>query len=154
MQSRLQQCAYVLSIFLAMTALFVLQDGHVTRNLEHVTEFKQEIKNQFAVAVVQTFGDQPAFDDVALVYDGVANFYNQTAAAFVSLMQDRGADRDLAVIFKKTYLTFARFVGKSSSKIAGMQTDATTKFDPGTFMTESPVYLNNELRIMNYGSEN
>lgn len=114
---------YTLAGFLLLTALFVL---HPSQRPEFATLQNQMI-SQFLVAGQQTLGDQPYFEDLALIFDAVHEFYDQAGIASIALFEHGAADRDLAVIFRQTYRTLAGSFSKSSNPTV-------------TFMSEPPIY--------------
>jgi len=126
---------YGLSIFLLLTALFVMQPS---KGPEMVA-LQGQIKQEFSVAWQQTIGDQPYFDDLGMIYDGVDSFYNQAAIYTISLIRQPESAEVLAYIFKTTYQDFAQAIrgAQLSQKLA--QTDLEV-LPPDKFMSEAPIY--------------
>jgi|GEM_PF-2950914 hypothetical protein len=141
MYYKAQAIYYTLAMFLAGTALFVMQPTHISE----VTALQDNIKQQFSIAWQQTVGDGPWFDDVALVYDSIDNFYNQTSTTMIGMLQDRGTDADIVHIYAQVYRDFAAMFGQHSSPaVAGAAVDAYISKPlppmPADFMSEEPLY--------------
>ena len=123
MYSKALKLFYVLSIFVLGTVLFVM-----THSTYHATRSMQE---QFSIAWQQTWGDQPYFTEIADVFDGVAEFYDQAGDATISLLSSPEADQDVIHVFSKVYDGLAQIFGKNSEQVA---------LDPAKFMSEQPIY--------------
>ncbi len=90
---------YSLASFVMFMALFVMQNSAIPE----VAVLQDTIQHEFSVAFIQTIGDGPMFEDVALVFDSITEFYRQSAEASVALIQDEASDRDLAFIYGQAY---------------------------------------------------
>jgi hypothetical protein len=150
MQDQAQKLLYGLSIFIFMTALFVMQPSRVP-----ATGLLQDhIKNQFTQAWKQTIGDQPYFDSLAVIFDGVNSFYNQSAQAAIHMVGHPDSDRALAYIFKTMYLDVALAVRGDHVAQAAMAEETVSQ---STFMTQTaisniiPEVMNHESGIRNQG---
>jgi hypothetical protein len=109
MHQRATTTFYILHGFALMTALFVLQPSQ----RPEVAALQSTIKHQFSVAWQETIGDQPYFTEVAVIFDGVSDFYHQAATISLALVKDESTDRDLAYIFSTAYNDFAQiFTGQ------------------------------------------
>lgn len=117
------------------SALFVMQPSHTPE----VFAMQQEVTHEFAVAWEQTIGDQPWFTDVALFYESIASFYDQSATVLISLLESPEADADIAYVFSEVYRTIAAsFHGTASTGIA--YTEVQLPEVGPTFMTQEPLY--------------
>lgn len=123
---------YALSIFVLGTALFVLQPSQKPE----VAELQGVIKQQISIAWQQTWGDRPFLAEVGDVYDGIAEFYNQSSNATVALLAAPDSDRDIAFVLQAVYSDFADVFRDSPSSVA----EAPQPILPEKFMTESPIY--------------
>ncbi len=124
---------YTLAGFVLLTALFVL---HPT-NQSEVANLQNQMSSQFAVAWQQTIGDQPYFDDVALVFDSIERFYGQAGDATIALFDHGVADRDLAFIFTNVYQDFGAAIAHLPKN--GDKTTAIASLSPN-FMSEPAIY--------------
>ncbi len=106
MSHRTHKIFYTLSAFVLMMAFFLLQPS---KNPE-VAQLQSQMGQQFSVAWQQTIGDQPYFEEFAVIFDGVKSFYEQSATAVVALMEDKAMDRDLAFVFKTAYQDFGQII--------------------------------------------
>lgn len=98
---------YGFSMVVALAAMFVMTP---VANTE-VASFQSEVKNEIGIAWVQTFGDQPVFDEVRFVIESVNEFYVQSADAMIALLEPTVAEEDmnnmlaaLATEFKVAYV--------------------------------------------------
>jgi hypothetical protein len=135
MSSRANTIFYTLSAFVLLTAVFVMTPSRVPE----VSLLQTEIKTQFITAFQQTMGDQPYFDDVILVFDGVSAFYEEAATSAIALFEDREADAELAYIFQTTYKTLVATLGSYVSEEASANVAVS---EPETPVTESGLYIN------------
>lgn len=99
MSTRATSLFYALSAFVLFMALFVMKPSDVSE----VALLQEEMQSQFSVAFQQTIGDQPYFEEILLVIDGVTNFYTLAADSSIALYEDKQADAELAFIFGATY---------------------------------------------------
>lgn len=107
MSSRANTLFYALSAFILLTAVFVMKPSPAPE----MNLLQSEIKTQFITAFQQTLGDQPYFDEVFLVFEGISAFYEQAASSAIVLLEDQEADEELAFIFQTTYKKFVATIG-------------------------------------------
>jgi len=104
MYYRAESIFYALASFVIFTAAFVLApSAH-----EETRILQTEVREQFRVAFIQTMGDQPYFEEAEIIFDGIRDFYIQSADSAIALFKHEEADRDLAYIFKGMVLELAR----------------------------------------------
>jgi hypothetical protein len=89
-----------------MMAFFLLSPS---KNKD-VAALQSEMGREFSVAWQQTIGDQPYFEEFAVIFDGVRDFYEESATAMVALIEDKEMDRDLAFVFKTAYQDFGQII--------------------------------------------
>ena len=102
MYGKAQKLFYILAGFLLLTGFFVLKPNSSVE----ITSLQNEIKHEFTVAWIQTIGDQPYFDDLYVVVDGVFNFYDSAAIETIALLDPKGADDDMIQVFAQVYHEF------------------------------------------------
>jgi hypothetical protein len=130
---------YGLSTFVLATALFVLYPSH---NQELIS-FQKDIVSRFDVAFQQTMGDGPWFSEFADIYDGVNAFYAHSSNEMIAVLSSNPeADEDIAYVFSKVYLSFAKALPlqKSHSAPKNPYADVQLPSKPANFMTQEPVY--------------
>lgn len=139
MSSRANTLFYALSAFVLMTAVFVMQPSSVPE----VTMLQTEIKTQFVTAFQQTIGDQPFFDDVILVFEGVSAFYEEAATSTIALLEDREADADLVNLYAATYeklvATLGSYVSNQFGSALASVEPAVADEEAGLNISSSPV---------------
>lgn len=123
---------YSLASFVMFTALFVMQNS----SIPEVAALQDTIQHEFSVALVQTIGDGPVFDDLILVFDSISEFYQESAIASISLVQDQASDRDLAFIYTQAYEQVLLAFHPPPAMPAGA---ATTETTADNFMTEPAI---------------
>lgn len=134
MYSRVETIFWGLGIFLLSAGLFLLQPSKIPET----TALQDQVQHQFIMAWQQTIGDQPYFDDLSIIYDGVSSFYNQAAIYAVSLIRQPESDAALAYVFKTTYQNFA--VAFDKIKIGHKLADVQLPAVPANkFMTEQAI---------------
>jgi hypothetical protein len=88
----------------------------------------------------QTIGDEPWFEDVALVYNGVTNFYEAASDETIAVLDQPELNEDLVFVFAKVYSAFAdAFEGEGNSDsiaYSDLPLPAVTQ----NFMSEEPIY--------------
>jgi len=91
MSRRIEKLFFILAIVLLMTSLFLLsQSGPAeTKNL------RAEMQGQLRTAFIETIGDGPWFSDLAIIYDGVNDFYHTAATSAIVLFSPSKSDQDL-----------------------------------------------------------
>ncbi len=138
MHTRAQQVFYILTSFIFLTAFFVFGNVGEIRQVKEVGELRQSIQQQFSVAWQQTIGDQPYFDDLAYVFDGVSAFYDQSTVAYVDLISQPQADQDIIYVYQRVYSDFASVFQARASDVAVEKAEPLVM--PGKFMTEAAMY--------------
>ncbi len=123
---------YSLASFVMFTALFAMQNSAIPE----VAALQDNIQHQFSVALVQTIGDGPVFDDLALVFDSISEFYQESAAASLALVQDEASDRDLVFIYTRAYEQVLLAFHPPPAMPVGA---ATTEITADNFMTEPAI---------------
>lgn len=132
MHTSAEKIFYSLSIFLLGTGLFLLKPTPVAETSTLQAQFQHE----FSIAWQETIGDQPVFDELALIYEGISDFYSQAADSAVALIQQPEADRDIIYVYKTTYQIFAQAVSQiKEARVA----EAEPVIEPEKFMTEAAV---------------
>ena len=82
-----------------LLAVFVLQKSPHAE----VAMLQDQMMGQFAVAWQEVIGDQPYFDDVALIFNSTGEFYVQSANATIALFEHGVTDHELAFIASGVY---------------------------------------------------
>jgi hypothetical protein len=103
MHGKAQKLFYALSIFLLMTAIFILRPSEVPE----VTSLQKQMKQQFSIAWQQTMGDASYFDGLDNVYRGVQGFYIQAADSTIALLAQPDRDAEIYYVFGRTYQILA-----------------------------------------------
>ncbi|MEJ0021974.1 MAG: hypothetical protein WDN47_05415 [Candidatus Doudnabacteria bacterium] len=122
---------YGLSIFVLMTAFFVLQPSKAPE----VAAFQQSVKLQVSVAWQQTIGDGPYFDTLANIYDGVTGFYMQASNQAIALLSQPDSDAAVYYVFHTTYQDFAQIFKSRQVHLA----QTLNSPGPDKFMTEAAI---------------
>jgi hypothetical protein len=127
---------YALVMFVLGTAFLVMQP----MPNDHVTFWQQDMHQQFSKAFIQTIGDGPWFEDLELVLDGIATFYDQAADSMIALMGDRETDADIVQIFAKVYEELSLAINQEGS-VSGISYESISLPLPNDdFMTEDAIY--------------
>jgi len=129
---------YALAIFVLGTALFVFYPSN-----PETTAWQDGVKHQFSIAWKQTIGDQPVFSSVAYVYDGVSEFYTQSADVMMTMIDHPQSDADIYYVFHEVYVDFASiFQAQPHGNVAGVSTalNTATLPQPEDFMTQPAIY--------------
>lgn len=175
MNLKARKIAYGLAIFVLMNALFVVSDAknanshaNDTNNLRNtelvsasqcrdpesssglprdiITAFKQEIRQEFARAFVQTVGDQPFMTfEVAFVFNSVNNFYGQASDQTIALLDPKGTDDDIVKVGREVYLSFVSSFTKHESRSTNQGQVAGEDIE----WDYDPISRNQELRVKN-----
>ncbi len=94
---------YSLSTLVLGAALFVLSP----QQSQIVSDFQNQAKQQFAIAAVQVFGDQPVLDTPIAVIQSINEFYDQSATAMLSLLEpSQGQDEQMVYVATAVYNDF------------------------------------------------
>jgi hypothetical protein len=127
---------YGLAIFVIGAGFFVMQPT----NSPEMVMWQSDIKHQVFTAWKQTIGDEPWFEDVALVYNGVTNFYEAASDETIAVLDQPELNEDLVFVFAKVYSAFAdAFEGEGNSDsiaYSDLPLPAVTQ----NFMSEEPIY--------------
>lgn len=136
MYSKALSIYYGLSIFVIGAGFFVMQPS----SSPEMTVWQDQIKSQVVTAWKQTIGDQPWFEEVALIYDGVNDFYNAASEEVILVLDQPELNEDVVFVFSKVYSTFANaFNGVSTTDTIALNTlpePAVTE----NFMSEDAIY--------------
>ncbi|MBX4191843.1 MAG: hypothetical protein KW804_03525 [Candidatus Doudnabacteria bacterium] len=129
---------YGLSIFVLGAGFLVLHPS----STPEMTIWQNDIKHQVVTAWKQTIGDQPWFEEVGLIYDGVNNFYTLASDETIAVLDQEELNSDVVMVFEKVYTTFANsFRGKNNTDSTAIAyKDLPLPAMPDNFMTEEPIY--------------
>ncbi|MBX4186859.1 MAG: hypothetical protein KW802_01185 [Candidatus Doudnabacteria bacterium] len=132
-----QSIYYSLAIFVLAAAFFVMQPS----NNQELVAWQSDIVQQLTVASKQTMGDRPWFSDLADVYDGINNFYDEAANATIALFSQPETDEDIIYVFNNVYTSFLQSFreGAMTPKVAGLSISQVQTM-PQDFMKEEPLY--------------
>lgn len=148
MYSKASTVAYALAIFVLMNALFVVTNANDanehanyanrfvdSHNSFVVSHFKQEIREAFKIALLQTIGDKPWFENLEVAITGIVDFYDQSASAMTALISPTYAEDDLFYIANQAYLVIARQAGTidEEGEVAGLLYES-------EYMQDEPLY--------------
>lgn len=139
MHYRLNNLYYTLSIFVLGTALFVM---HPEEN-PTVAQWQDNIKEQLSVSFQQLWGDEPFFSEVAFIYNGVNEFYNQSSSALVAMIGNETLDSDIVMVFGEVYNSFSYMFDPNAAYLANKtqgSPDPELSINLAEFMTEEPIY--------------
>ncbi len=126
---------YGLSSFLLLTGLFIMSESQTPE----VLRMQSQIKYEFSVAWQQTWGDQPYFDELIAVIEGVDAFYAQATDQTIALLEDNtGSDQDFAFVIAAVYNNFAQSFKTEDDKTLAVVQEV-PMIDPQTFMSEEPL---------------
>lgn len=136
MHQRANTIFYVLSSFLLMAGLFVFSPSKVPE----VTSLQTEIQKQFSIAWQGTIGDQPYFEELYAIIEGVDEFYSQAADQMIVLLDPKDNDQDLVYTVAQTYRIFATSFKVIENKSVASTQEADEFVVPSNFMAEEPIY--------------
>ncbi|MBX4204882.1 MAG: hypothetical protein KW788_01680 [Candidatus Doudnabacteria bacterium] len=136
---------YTLSAVVLGSAFFVIQP---TQRAE-VAAFQHEVRQQFAVASHQVFGDEPLMvDSTKLVVSSVYEFYMRSADAFIALTTPSASQNDLNIIIADVYNKITTSLDnrerQAAPQVLGIETVETQTIEVQplilpNFMQEEPV---------------
>jgi hypothetical protein len=117
------------------SAFFVVQPA----SSADVSGFQFHVREEFATASIQIFGDQPMFEEVPLVVSAINNFYQKSADAMIAILTPPASEDDLVKVAQATYHNLE--VALKPVRVAEPQVlGAETKIEiPQNFMQEAPL---------------
>ncbi|MBI2356378.1 MAG: hypothetical protein HYV13_04210 [Candidatus Doudnabacteria bacterium] len=137
MHNKARQLFYALSMFLLMNALFVMQDNQISDNRYQITEFKQEIRDAFSIAFLQTAGDKPLFEDLEIGLVGIVKFYEEAADEMLALLAPTKYEDGMSEVIASAWQTITinnnDNYDDDRGAVAGLLWE-------GEYMTDEPLY--------------